>query len=98
MALGWNNSGAWVVRTSPSLDGASADALQICNSQFGGCTLSDARVAPTAFGCLVVAQSDDGNRVFAATGNSPDAAHTAVNAQVASAGLRGNIAYAACNY
>jgi hypothetical protein len=98
MALGSNNSGAWVVRTSPSFEGASADALQICNSQFGGCTLSDARVAPTAFGCLVVAQSDDGDRVFAATGNSPDAARTAVSAQVASAGLHGNIAYAACNY
>jgi hypothetical protein len=98
LALGWNNSGAWVVRTSPSLEGASADALQICNSQFGGCTLSDARVAPTAFGCLVVAQSDDADRVFAATGNSPDAARSAVNAQVASAGLHGHIAYAACNY
>jgi hypothetical protein len=98
LALGLNNSGAWVVRTSPSLEGASADALQICNSQFGGCTLSDARVAPTAFGCLVVAQSDDADRVFAATGNSPDAARSAVNAQVAGTGLHGHIAYAACNY
>jgi hypothetical protein len=98
LALGWNNSGAWVVRTSPSLEGASADALQICNSQFGGCTLSDARVASSAFGCLVVAQSDDADRVFAATGNSPDAARSAVNAQVAGAGLHGHIAYAACNY
>jgi hypothetical protein len=98
LALGWNNSGAWVVRTSPSLEGASADALQICNSQFGGCTLSDAWVAPTDFGCLVVAQSDDADRVFAATGNSPDAARSAVNAQVAGTGLHGHIAYAACNY
>lgn len=98
MALGWNNSGAWVVRTSPTLEGASADALQICNSQFGGCTLSDARVAPTAFGCLVVAQNDDADRVFAATGSSPDAARAAVSTQIASAGLHGNIAYAACNH
>jgi len=98
MALGWNSSGAWVVRTSPTIEGASADALQICNSQFGGCTLSDARVESAAFGCLVVAQSDDADRVFASTGNSPDAARAAVSAQVAGAGLHGYIAYAACNY
>jgi hypothetical protein len=98
IALGWNNSGAWVARTSPTLEIASADALQICNSQFGGCTLSDARVAPTGFGCLVVAQSDDGDRVFAATGNAPDVARAAVTTQITSAGLRGHIAYMACNF
>jgi hypothetical protein len=98
MALGWNGRGAWVVRSSPTLEAASADALQICNSQFGACTLSDAMVAATAFGCLVVAQSDGDGRLFAATGNSPDAAREAVTGQVAGAGLRGHIAYSACNF
>lgn len=98
MAVGWNSSGAWVVRSSPTLEGASADALQICNSEFGGCALSDTRVAPTAFGCLAVAQSDDADRVFVATGNSPDAARVAVSDQVTSAGLHGHFVYAACNY
>jgi len=98
MAVSWNSTGAWVVRTSPTLEGASADALQICNSQFGGCTLSEATVGSTAFGCLAVAQSDNADRVFAATGNSPEAARVAVSDQVASAGVHGHFAYAACNY
>jgi hypothetical protein len=98
IALGWNNSGNWIVRTSPTLVNASADAVQTCNSQFGSCTLSDAQVAPTAFGCLVVAQSDDtSNRLFAAAGDSVDTARAAVNTQVTTAGLNGQIIYSACN-
>ena len=98
MAVSWNSSGAWVVRSSPTLEGASADALQICNNEFGGCTLSDARVTSTTFGCLAVAQSDNADHVFVATGNSPDAARVAVSDQVTSAGLHGHFVYAACNY
>ena len=44
LALGWNTNGAWVVRTFPTLAGASIDALRTCNDQFGGCVLSDAVV------------------------------------------------------
>jgi hypothetical protein len=98
IALGWNDSGAWIVRTSPTLVSASVDAMQACNNQFGSCTLSDAQVEPTAFGCLVVAQSDDaGNRLFAAAGDSIDTARAAVSTQITNAGLHGQIVYNACN-
>ncbi len=97
IALGWNNSGAWVVRTSPTLAGAAADAVQTCNAQFGECTLSGAQVAPTSFGCLVVVQSDDSGRVFAAAGNSSDTALAAAAGQITNAGLHGQIVYSGCN-
>jgi hypothetical protein len=97
IALGWNNGGAWVVRTSPTLAGASLDALQTCNNQFGGCMLSDAVVPPTAFGCLVVAHSDDTNRLFAAVGSTLDLARASADAQVTNAGLHGQIVYTGCN-
>jgi hypothetical protein len=97
IAIGWNNSGAWVVRTSPTLASAGADAVHTCNSQFGECTLSEAQVAPTSFGCLVVVQSDDASRVFAAAGNSSDTALTAAAAQITNAGLHGQIVYTGCN-
>jgi hypothetical protein len=83
LALGWNSNGAWVVRTFPTLAGASIDALRTCNDQFGGCMLSDAVVDPTAFGCLVVAQAtDDASRLFAATGGTPELARASVDTQV----------------
>jgi hypothetical protein len=97
IALGWNNNGAWVVRTSPTLASAGADAVQTCTSQFGACTLSEAQVAPTSFGCLVVVESDDASRVFAAAGNSSETALTAAAAQITNAGLHGQIAYTGCN-
>lgn len=97
IALGWNNSGAWVVRTSPTLAGAGADAVQTCNAQFGECTLSGAQVAPTSFGCLVAVQSDDSSRVFAAAGNSSDTALAAAAGQITNAGLHGQIVYSGCN-
>jgi hypothetical protein len=97
IALGWNNNGAWVVRTSPTLASAGADAVQTCNSQFGACTLSEAQVAPTSFGCLVVVESDDASRVFAAAGNSSETALTAAAAQITNAGLHGQIVYTGCN-
>ncbi len=97
IALGWNNNGAWVVRTSPTLASAGADAVQTCNSQFGACTLSEAQVAPTSFGCLVVVESDDASRVFAAAGNSSETALTATAAQITNAGLHGQIVYTGCN-
>jgi hypothetical protein len=72
--------------------------MQACNSQFGSCTLSDAHVEPTAFGCLVVAQGDDAsNRLFAAAGDSVDTARAAVSMQITNAGLHGQIVYNACN-
>jgi hypothetical protein len=85
------------VRTSPTLAAAGAAALQTCNSQFGSCSLSDVMVAPATFGCLVVAQGDDASRVFAAAGDSVETARAAVDTQVISAGLRGQIVYTACN-
>jgi hypothetical protein len=97
IALVWNSRGSWVVRTAPTFASASADAVQTCNNQFGGCTLSEVMVAPTNFGCLVVARGVDTSRVFAAAGDSVDAARTAVDAQVVNAGLRGEIVYSACN-
>jgi hypothetical protein len=75
LALGWNTNGAWVVRTFPTLAGATIDALRTCNDQFGGRVLSDAVVDPTGFGCLVVAQAtDDTSRLFAAAGGTPELA------------------------
>ena len=97
IALGWNNNGAWVVRTSPTLAGAGADAVKTCSNQFGACTLSEAQVAPTSFGCLVVVESDDASRVFAAAGNSSETALTAAAAQITNAGLHGQIVYTGCN-
>jgi len=98
IALGWSNGGGWVVRTSPTLANASVDALRACNSQFGGCALSDAAVASTAFGCLVVAQTDDdANRLFAAVGSTLELAHASVDTQVTNAGMRGRIVYTGCN-
>lgn len=97
IALGWNNNGAWVVRTSPTLASAGADAVQTCSSQFGQCTLSEAQVAPTSFGCLVVVESDDSSRVFAAAGNSSETALAAAAAQITNAGLHGQIVYTGCN-
>jgi hypothetical protein len=97
IALGWNGGGGWVVRTSPTLAAAGAAALQTCNSQFGSCTLSDVMVAPTTFGCLVVAQGEDASRVFAGAGDSVDTARAAVDTQVVGAGIRGEIVYTACN-
>jgi hypothetical protein len=96
MALVWNNNGAWVVRSSPTFAGAGADALQTCNSQFGGCVLSDVMVPPTTSGCMIVAQTGD-SRVFAASGPSLDTARAAVDTQVTNAGLAGQIVYTGCN-
>jgi hypothetical protein len=98
LALGWNSNRAWVVRTFPTLAGAGIDALRACNDQFGGCVLSDAVVAPTAFGCLVVAQdTDDASRLFAAAGGTPEPARASVDTQVTNAGMRGQIVYTGCN-
>jgi hypothetical protein len=97
IALGLDDDGAWVVRTAPTLATAGAGALRACNEQFGQCTLSEAQVAPTAFGCLVVIQSDDASRVFAAAGDSSDLARVAAAAQIANAGLRGQIVFTGCN-
>jgi hypothetical protein len=98
LALGWNGSGSWVVRSSPTLASASLDALQTCNNQFGECALSEAVVAPTAFGCLIVAQSaDDPSRLFAATGASIDLARASTDTQMTNAGLGGQIVYSGCN-
>lgn len=97
IALGWNNNGAWVVRTSPTLASAGADAVKTCSNQFGACTLSEAQVAPSSFGCLVVVESDDSSRVFAAAGNSSETALAAAAAQITNAGLHGQVAYTGCN-
>jgi len=98
IALGWNNGGAWVVRTSRTLASASLDALRACNNQFGGCALSDAIVPSTAFGCLVVAQSsDDVSRLFAAVGSTLDLAHASADTQLVNAGMHGQIVYTGCN-
>jgi hypothetical protein len=98
LALGWNGGGSWVVRSSPTLASASLDALQTCNTQFGECALSEAVVAPTAFGCLVVAQgADEPSRLFAATGETLDLARASTDTQMINAGLRGQIVYTGCN-
>ena len=98
LALGWNTGGGWVVRASPTIAAASLDALQTCNGQFGGCVLSDYVVSPTAFGCLVLAQSaDDPSHLFAAVGNTLDQARMSVDTQVTSAGTRGSFIYTGCN-
>jgi hypothetical protein len=97
IALGLSDDGAWVVRTAPTLATAGAGALRACGEQFGQCTLSEAQVAPTHFGCLVVIQSDDASRVFAAAGDSSDFARSAAIAQIANAGLRGQIVFTGCN-
>jgi hypothetical protein len=97
IALGLSEDGAWVVRTAPTLTTAGAGALRACGEQFGQCTLSEAQVGPTHFGCLVVIQSDDASRVFAAAGDSSDLARAAATAQIANAGLRGQIVFTGCN-
>jgi hypothetical protein len=97
IALGLSDDGAWVVRTAPTLSTAGAGALRACSEQFGQCTLSDAEVGPTHFGCLVVIQSDDASRVFAAAGDSSDLARAAATAQIANAGLRGQVVFTGCN-
>jgi hypothetical protein len=97
IALSLSDDGAWVVRTAPTLATASTGALRACGEQFGQCTLSEAQVAPTHFGCLVVIQSDDASRVFAAAGDSSDLARAAATAQIANAGLRGQIVFTGCN-
>jgi hypothetical protein len=97
IALGLSDDGAWVVRTAPTLATAGAGALRACSEQFGPCTLSDAQVAPTHFGCLVVIQSDDASRVFAAAGDSSDLARAEATAQIANAGLRGQVVFTGCN-
>jgi hypothetical protein len=97
IALSLSDDGAWVVRTAPTLATAGAGALRACGEQFRQCTLSDAQVAPTAFGCLVVIQSDDASRVFAAAGDSSDLARAAAAAQIANTGLRGQIVFTGCN-
>ena len=98
IALSWNSGGAWVVRASPTLARASLDALRTCNNQFGECALADAVVAPTAFGCLVVAQSvDDTSRLFAAVGDTLYLARTSADAQVTNAGTHSTIVYTGCN-
>ena len=98
LALGWSGGGGWVVRSSPTLASASLDALQTCNKQFGECALSEAVVPPTAFGCLVVAQSaDDTSRLFAAVGNTLELARVSVDTQVTNAGTHGSLVYTGCN-
>jgi hypothetical protein len=97
IALGLSDDGAWVVRTAPTLAIAGAGALRACTEQFGQCMLSEAQVAPTHFGCLVVIQSDDASRVFAAAGDSSDLARAAATVQIANAGLRGQIVFTGCN-
>jgi len=98
MALSWNPGGGWAVRTSPTLADATVDALRSCNSQFGGCVLSDAAVPPTAFGCLVVAQgADEPTRLFAAVGSTPELARGSVETQLINAAVRGQVAYSGCN-
>ena len=86
------------MRMSPTLDDAGLQAVAACNSQYGGCALSDAAVAATAFGCLVVAQStDETKRLFAAAGGTMDEARESTNTQMVNAGLGGEIVYAGCN-
>jgi hypothetical protein len=99
IALGWNPDGAWVVRKNPNVDAATRDAVNQCNTQFGGsCTLSDAIVTPTAFGCLAVGRgNDNASQLFAAARGSMDAARAAVMDQMTSAGSPGDILYADCN-
>jgi len=98
IALGWNSGGAWVVRTSPTIATASLDALRACNNQFGECSLADAVVVPTNFGCMVVAQSaDDTNHLFAAVGNTLDLARASADSQLTEAGTHGPIVYTGCN-
>jgi hypothetical protein len=98
IALGWNLDGAWVVRKNPSVDAATRDAVNQCNSQFGTCSLSDVVVTPAAFGCLAIARgSDNANRLFAAARGSIDAARAAVMDQMTSAGSSGDVLYADCN-
>ena len=98
IALGWNSGGGWVVRTSPTLATASLDALRTCNNQFGECSLADAVVAPTAFGCMVVAQSaDDTGHLFAAVGDTLDLARASADSKLTEAGTHGPIVYTGCN-
>jgi hypothetical protein len=69
----------------------------LCN-QFAGCVLTDAVVAPTAFGCLVVAQgTDDTNRLFPAVSSTLELARASVETQVIKAAVRGQIVVAGCN-
>jgi hypothetical protein len=98
IALGWNGDGRWSARKSASLDVASVNAVTQCNSQYGNCTLSDAAVSTSAFGCLAVASAkEDSTRLFAATGGSLDAARAAVSEQAGNAGLSDQLQYAECN-
>jgi hypothetical protein len=86
------------VRTGVQLQDAATDALQACNAQFGGCAVSEAAVAPTTFGCLVIANAaENGVRLFAAAGGTVDAAQTAALQQAANAGATGQVQYAGCN-
>jgi len=55
-------------------------------------------VAPTAFGCLVVAQgTDDTNRLFPAVSSTLELARASVETQVIKAAVRGQIVVAGCN-
>jgi hypothetical protein len=95
LALGWNSNG--VVRTFPTLAGASVDALRTCNDQFSGRVLCNAIVALAAIGCLVVAQGDDASRLFAVVGGTPELACASVDTQVTNAGMRSQIVYMGYN-
>jgi hypothetical protein len=98
MALGWNDSGGWSVRTAPVFTSASSDAVTTCSTQFGDCRLSDVVVMPDRFGCMAVARAnDDASRLFATIGGSLDAARAAVFQQMSDAALAGKIEYAGCN-
>jgi hypothetical protein len=98
IALGWNLDGAWVVRKNPNVDAATRDAVSQCNTQFGTCTLSDAMVTPTSFGCLAVGRgNDNASRLFAAARGSMDDARSAVMDQMTTSGSAGDILYVDCN-
>jgi hypothetical protein len=87
-----------VVRSAALLEDASNDAVTSCNSQFGGCALSQAAVASTSYGCLVLANStQDAGQLYAATSSSLDGARNAVTQQLNSAGVSGQVQYAGCN-
>jgi hypothetical protein len=70
----------------------------LCNNQFARCVLTDAVVAPTAFGCLVVAQgTDDTNRLFPAVSSTLELARASEETQVINAAVRGQTVDAGCN-
>jgi hypothetical protein len=97
IALGWNESGAWIIRKGETLPVAGNDAVQTCNIRFGRCTLSDAQVVPTAPGCLVVGRGEGTTRLLAVAAGSLDAARTAVTDQLTNEGLTAEIIDNACN-